>query len=166
MNRMLPQRGLFFLAGLAAVSVGVVAVADHHEGDEGAKWFDPAGCTMCQPMAEKPELMMGTKWETHKLDNGVVMTAVAPEGKVKEYHAVTDKMHSKAPEPGDKLCGFCQAFGGLIQAGAKVQEVPTDFGAITIITSDDQATVAKIHKMADRTIEETKKWEAQMQGAF
>ncbi|MEQ8849667.1 hypothetical protein [Botrimarina sp.] len=149
-------------ACLAAVLAGALAVAEHHEDhSQSGKWFDPANCVMCKPMADKPELMHAIKWETHKLDNGAVMTAVAPKGMQDEFDAVCQKMHSKQPQPGDKLCGFCQAFGKLMREGAKVQEVDTDFGNLTLVTADDDATVEKIHEFAQRTIEETKKMEGE-----
>lgn len=161
------KRGATLLACLAVASFGVLAIAEHHEQGEhsrgehdGAAWFDPSNCAMCKPMADRPDVMQSVEWETHKIDAGVVMTAVVPDGKVDAYHATCDKMHATTPKPGDKMCGFCQAFGGLMQAGAKLSEVQTKFGAITILMSDDPQTVAKIHKMADRTIEETKKMEA------
>ena len=53
-----------------------------------------------------------------------------------------------------ELCGFCDSYGALKQAGAKEQEITTDFGMITMLTSDDSDLVKKIHDHADRTIKE------------
>lgn len=144
----------------ALLMVTTVAVADHHavSGSE-TQWFDVEKCTVCKPMAENPSLLMGVKWETHKIENGVVMTAVAPEGMLKEFKSCCKKMHQlgESVTADTPLCGFCQSFGMLMAEGAKVQEVGTGFGKLTIITSDDPAVVAKIHAHSDKTEEEMKK---------
>lgn len=140
---------------LVLLAFGAVAIGDPHEGKPG--WFDPAHCEVCQPMHERPDLMMSMEWGTYKLKNGMMMTAVIPESKQQEFHAVCQKMHEVHPGADAELCGFCQAFGGLVAAGAKMEEVKTNFGNVTLVTSDDPQLVAKIHAMADRTIAETAK---------
>jgi hypothetical protein len=47
--------------------------------------------------------------------------------------------------------------GELMQANAKEQHIDTQVGAIHLITSNDPATVAKIHAVADKAIAEQKK---------
>ena len=52
------------------------------------------------------------------------------------------------------LCGFCTSYGKLKMAGAKDEQVETDFGMIGLLTSDDPDIVKQIHAHADRTVKE------------
>ncbi|TWT96057.1 hypothetical protein Pla108_31390 [Botrimarina colliarenosi] len=126
-----------------------------------AEWFDEA-CVCCKPMHENPTLKAGMKWETHKLANGLMMVAAAPEGMQDEFEATCEKMHTLAMEasPSDLKCGFCESFGALMQAGAKTEEVSTGIGNVTLLTSDDPAVVKKIHAHSDRTQQEMDKMAA------
>jgi len=164
---------------VVAVAAGSFAWADHHEGGEHKEhahgdhahgWFDAEHCSICKPMAEKPQLKMNTKWETHETKNGMLMVAIAPQGQAKQFKQVCSKMQAnakKAMSGGDvgELCGFCQAMGGVMQAGANMQDIETEFGTITLVTSDKPETVKKIHAMAKRSQEEMKKMEAMMKKA-
>jgi len=155
-------------------AVGAMAIADHHEeGDhkhqDGKAWFDAEHCTICQPMAKNPELMMSMQWETHKIENGMLMMSTVPEGKQKKFEKVCTQMKevaekvAKGEKPDAVCCGFCTAFGKAMQAGANEQRIKTKSGAITLLTAQSPETVDMLHKMADRTIEEAKKFEAMKQ---
>lgn len=150
---------LFALLCVAAIVVcGGAALADP-AGDQPG-WFDCANCDICQPIAERPELMKDMKWEIHKLAGGMLMTTSVPADVKKDYYAMNAEMHANASGAVAKQCGFCAAFGGLVQAGAEVEEVKTDFGMITLVTSGDAAAVAKIHAVADRSTAEMAKMAA------
>lgn len=156
---------------LMAVAAGSMVWADHHEGDHKhdgkAGWFDSAHCDVCKPWNENQQLMMSTKWETHLIKNGMLMVSVVPKDMMDDFQAVCKKCEAnhKAIAAGGKeasMCGFCDAMGGLMQAGVKMEEVTTEFGKITLMTSDDAATVKKIHEVAKKSQEEAKKMLAAM----
>lgn len=132
---------------------------DHHQGDHDGEpgWFDPEHCDICKPMHERPDVMRVMKWDTHKLTGGMLMTTSIPEEKKADFYAICETMHTHAQGHHSKLCGFCKGFGGAIEAGAQVEELKTDFGMITVVTATDPATIAKIHAVADRSIEEMAK---------
>ena len=167
---------MFMMLSVLAVAVaaGSFAWADHHEGSEHKHksqgdhgWFDAEHCTICKPMSENPQLMMSTKWEVHPTKNGMLMVAMAPEGQAKQFKEVCKKMDANiakamSGEKPDHLCGFCQAMGGVVQAGAKVEKVPTQTGEITLVTSDNPETVKQIHAVAKRSQEEAEKMAAAM----
>ena len=169
----------FTMVGMLAVAVaaGSFAWADHHEGGEhkaksgqNSGWFDAASCTICKPMSEDPQLMMATKWEVHPTKNGMLMVAVVPESQLRKLKAVCKKMDADiakamSGEEPEHLCGFCQAMGGVMQAGAKMEKVGTKFGEITLVTSDNPATVKKIHEVAKRSQQEAEKMAAMMKKA-
>jgi hypothetical protein len=124
-------------------------------------------CEVCKVLAEKPVLMEHMRWETHKIDNGMLCVASVSEEHKKDFDAAHKKMMqciakvTADQKAGKKvqLCSFCVGMGDLMKAGAKQQEINTATGAISLITSSDPATVEKIHAQADKAIAEQKKLE-------
>lgn len=125
-----------------------------------APWFDFKNCAMCKCMAEEG-LVESIKCETHVIDNGMLMFAMIPADKKelfakceKEMKATAEKLTAGEDLP---LCGFCQSYGQLLQAGAKEQEIKTETGgSIHLLTSEKPDVVKKIHEHAKKTIVETK----------
>lgn len=155
-----------FVMLLVAVAAGSFVWADHHEGehkhDGKAGWFDSAHCDVCKPWDENKSLMMSTKWETHVIKNGMIMISMVPDEYKEDFEKVCTQCeanHKKIAAEGKKasMCGFCAAMDGLAEAGAKTEEVKTDFGKITLITSNDEATAKKIQDVAKKSQDETKK---------
>ena len=155
----------FSLVTLLAIGValGSFAWADHHEGDhKHSNWFDAGACDICKPWSENSQLMMSTKWETHTTKSGMMMVAIAPEGQKDAFDATCKKMDANVKkimagaEP-KGLCGFCQAMGGLMEAGSEMEKVKTSFGTVTLVTSGNPEAVKKIHAVAKRSQEEAKK---------
>lgn len=126
-------------------------------------------CAVCKHMAEKPELVKNMTWETHKIDNGMLCLTTVPKEMKKDFAAVNTKMMQAIAEVTTaqkqgrpvELCEFCSSMGALMQANAKEQHIETQMGAIHLMTSNDPATVAKIHAVADKAIAEQKKMQEQ-----
>ncbi len=122
-------------------------------------------CAVCKYMAENPDLMKDTTWETHKIDTGMLCLTTAPKERKKEFDAVSAKMMQainqvKADKKQGKeveLCSFCASMGEITKLNPKMQYIDTQTGAIHMVTSDDPAIVKKIHAMADKAIAEQKK---------
>ena len=149
------------------IAAGTVVWAGHHETRKQAAWFDSEVCEICKPMSVHTELMTSMKWETHTIKDGMLMVAMIPEKHRTKFERLCAKMHKKGEQIAASgksvdLCGFCDSFGKLKQAGAKEEMVKTAFGRITLITAQDAATVKKIHKHAKRTQDEAKKMAAAM----
>lgn len=162
----------FSMCALLAVGVAVssFAWADHHEGSEHGGWFDAEHCDVCKPLAQNPQLMMSTKWESHLLKNGMMMVASPPKEQMGKFREVCQKMDMAVEKiaEGEKpkgLCGFCEAMGGVMQAGATLEKVETEFGEVTLVTSDNPETVKKIHEVAKRSQEEMEKIAAMIKKA-
>lgn len=152
---------------VVAVATGSFVWADHHEKGEKhdhAGWFDSASCDVCNPWSKNPQLMMSTKWETHLIKNGMLMTSVVPEEHQQAFEKVCKQCEKNHETVGKNasMCGFCEAMGGLMAAGVQMEEVKTDFGKITLMTSDDASTVKKIHEVAKKSQEEAKKMMAML----
>lgn len=92
------------------------------------------------------------------IDNGMLAFTMIPTDKKeamakckKDMKATAEKLKS-----GEKmeLCGFCNSYGALIQAGAKETEIETGAGVISMLTSDKPEIVKKIQEHAKQTIKE------------
>lgn len=145
------------VALFAFACLSTVAIADHHEG---GSWFDMEKCGMCKHMAGHQELMMSMKWETHLIDNGMMSIATIPD----QHKATMESVHQKMKAAAEQLkagkemhlCGFCDSYGKLMDAGAKEQEIETEFGMVALLTSDQPELADKIKKHAKRTQREYK----------
>ena len=148
------KRGFFAL--VAVVAFTTMSIADHH-GEKKA-WLDLQGCDMCKHMGQNMEMMEHVTWENHKIANGLLSASVVP----KKYKEQMDAVHQKMKAVGEKaakgakikMCGHCESYGELAMAGAKIEEIRTDFGHIALVTSDDPDVVKKIHAHTDRTVKE------------
>lgn len=169
------MKKISMLVLLACVGVAATSLvwADHHEGEhKGSEhhdsgWFDSAACEVCKPWHENQTLMMSTKWETHLIKNGMLMVTVVPKDQLEAFEQVCNQCKAN----GEKIaasgnpaatCGFCSAMGELMQSGVKMEEVKTEFGKISLMTSDKPETVSEIHKVAKRSQEEAQKMAAAM----
>ncbi|QEG00133.1 hypothetical protein Mal15_42020 [Stieleria maiorica] len=150
---------------LALALVSTPSNGDHHEE---LGWLDLQKCSMCKLMGANMDMMAHVTWENHKIDNGALSASVIP----KEYQDRMQQLHQKMKmveeklDAGEKmpLCGHCASYGKLKMAGAKTQEIETDFGMIALFTSNDPEVVKQIHAHTDKTNAEFKKFlEAQMQ---
>lgn len=122
---------------------------------------DMKSCQVCSAMADKPELMEHSTWESHKIPNGMLCLMTVPKEQKSEFEAVYADMMKKveqvkADDAAGKevhVCEFCKTMGDLEKAGAKHLEITTETGAISMMTSDDPSVVQKIHAAADKAIE-------------
>ena len=114
------------------------AVADHHEEKP---WLDMQNCEICKPMGEHMDVMKHVTWETHRIDNGMLSASVIPAEDRAMVNAIHKKMHAAVnylrPEKRWRYADSARLMRRLKQAGAKEQEIKTDFGMISMLTSDD-----------------------------
>lgn len=124
-------------------------------------WFDMENCGICKCMADKQELMQHVKWATYELPNGMMSVAVIPGEHKETMMKAHDEMMAavKRLESGEamELCGYCESYGELMGMGAEKHELDTIGGMITMITSDDEEVVKKIHEHARKSTAEYKK---------
>lgn len=146
----------FGIAMLTLALITVTTHGDHHKEKKGKAWLDLENCVICQPMGQRMDMMAEVTWENHKIANGSLSASVVPA----KYKGVMDKLHDqmkmtaeKVMKSGDlsKCCGFCTSYGELQAAGAKSEEIKTEFGVISLLTSDDPELVKKIHAHTDKT---------------
>jgi hypothetical protein len=117
-----------------------------------------ADCDACADMAHCTEELeaAGARTQVVPLKNGVmfVYTAESP-GKVNAVQSAMSRRSERLAQivsSGDKahLCPECKTFRGAMASGKMTREVVNiEGGALTLMTSDDPALVAKIHAMVD-----------------
>lgn len=150
------MKKLSFAVVALALTAGIIAVA----GEEGP-WFDLENCAFCKNLSAEPGMLDAMHWENHVIDEGMLTVTQVPE----QYREAWARARKHMQETGEKmqagealhLCGFCQSYGKLLQAGAKVEEIDGDVVKITLMTSDDPEVVKAIQAHAQRTIDEYKK---------
>ncbi|MBD3219056.1 MAG: hypothetical protein GF310_12345 [candidate division Zixibacteria bacterium] len=155
-------KNLFLVVLGVLLIFGTLLIAGDEKGEKADKpWFDMENCAMCKNLVAEPGLLENSDWENHKIDNGAVIVTTVDE----EYLPAMKKASKQMQEVAEKLmagekhylCGMCSAYGELYMSGAKVQSVETNHGFVEIFTSDDPATVEKIHAFADKNNEEMAK---------
>lgn len=155
---------------VAAICVALVSTAcvqaQEEQTQTSLKWFDMENCKICKNMSNEKGLMENVKWEAYLIDNGMMSIAVVPENmRVSMDKAqVAMKATAKKLESGESinLCGFCQSYGELLMAGAKMKEMKTIGGDVMLITSDNPEIVEKIHAHTKKTIAASKEMKKAM----
>ncbi len=155
------------LLALPALAGDHPASSDHpssgdHPMATASGWFDLENCEFCKNLLTDPELLHHMTWETHKIENGMMNISTVAHGYEKSYKACntameslgTDMMSGKVNPMEVKMCGSCAAFGQLMMAGVKMENIDGEAADIALMTSDDPAMVAKLHEYADRNNKE------------
>ena len=142
---------VIFIITAVAVNAGDVA------------WFDLTNCAMCKSMSETEGLLDHMTWEQYDISNGVVgITSVTDDFK-EAYKSCNAAMEAAGEKlmAGEKLplCGSCMAFTALMAKGAKVENVETMHGHVSIITGGNDELVAEIKAWSAKNNEEMKKFQ-------
>jgi hypothetical protein len=132
------------------------------------KWFDMKGCAFCKNLTKDPKLMENMSWENHDISNGnVTITTVKPDYKpayLEAQKAMMElgmKMEKGELKPDEvPMCGHCQNYGKLMEAGAKFEYVPGEAAEVVIIWSDNPEVVKQIKEFGKRNRDEWAKMEA------
>ncbi len=161
------KKATLLVLAIAAMCTAAAVIAK----DEAAttQWIDFKNCAMCQPFSSVEGMMDHCTWESYKIATGTMCVLAVPTefaGKFteaeKQMKAVSARMQA-----GEKmhLCGMCQSMVGLMQEGAKMDEIDSKVGHLSTLTSSDPKLVAKIHAHHDKTMEEWGKMMAAQKSA-
>ena len=148
---------LIFIMSMFALASVLVVAADEKP------WLDFANCDFCKPWMTTG-LMNEMTHEMVPMKNGVMTVMTCPEKRMAEFKktsAMMNEIGAKAAkgEP-VKMCGSCEAMGGLLMRGATMEEVWLKSGCVMLMTSADPAVVADMHKWAQKNNEEYAKMPA------
>ncbi len=151
---------------LLALAAVILAVCSTFVLAQEKPWFDLQNCSFCKHLMTDPKLMENMTWDHYDISNGVVsVTTVNPEF-MASFKKAMDEMEKVGQEMTKgkadvSMCGSCEYYGKMMQAGAKIEYVPTKTGVIVLIISDKPAVIDMIKTYGQRNREELAKWEAQ-----
>ncbi len=154
------KRVLIFAAFGLMILAATSSVAQEQPKEK--PWFDMKNCDFCKNLLVDSMLMSNIVWEHHDISNGLMaVTLVKPEY-MGSYQKAMDAMNKLGQEMTQgktdvKMCNFCQAFGALMMAGARIENVHGDWGDVTLITSDNPETQKMIKDFGKRTRDEMAK---------
>ena len=127
------------------------------------KWLDVENCYFCQPLGNPPGMLQNVDWENFKLANGILSVVTVKPGFEEPYAKAEEEIEArcKAYDPANPqpMCGMCQAKMAAMDATVKMEEFKTRHGGIGLTTSTNPETVAKLHAIVDRSVQERAAWE-------
>ena len=128
----------------------------------GDAWLDLENCDMCKNMMTDAELFEAMTWETHVLKNGLLEVTTYPAAMEDRFDQLMEKMEKSGARvmAGEKLemCGMCRSYGAMMMKGVDMDQVETEGGMVTVISSRDPVVVSMIQKHAQTTIDEFAAW--------
>ena len=134
------------------VLMATVAIA----GDD-APWVDMKGCPICMNVSSEEGLMENMTWEHHLTATGVMtLSTVKPEFQPQFARAkagMKELLGKVVAGAEISICGYCTSISSLLKEGAKAENIVTKASDIMLISSTDEAMIAKIHAHAQKTIE-------------
>lgn len=140
------------LALVVVLALGSISMA------EDTMWFDMENCQMCKPMMETEGFMENVTWETYPIANGIIDVTTVNKGFEEQYQSAHGAMMANWAklQAGEemKLCGMCQAFSAAMDETVKMETVKTKNGEISLTTSSNTETVAKLQEIAKRNAKE------------
>ena len=140
------------LALVVVIAMGSISMADE------APWFDMENCQMCKPMMETEGFMQNVTWETYPIANGMIDVTTINKDFAEKYKIAHGGMMAnwEKLKAGEKmeLCGMCQAFMGAWNETVDMETIKTQTGEISLTTSSDAETIAKLQVIAKRNITE------------
>ena len=137
---------------ILVLAIGSIAMADD------APWFDPENCQMCKPIMEIEGLLENMTRESYQIANGMIKVINVTEGYEDKFHRSYEEMMASWQKmiSGEEmqLCGQCQAFVDAWDETVRMETIKTKTGEISLITSTNPETVAKLHEIVKRSAEE------------
>ena len=143
------------------ILVGIVVLAGTAFLIAGERpWFDMQNCVFCKPWMETG-LMKVMQDNQYPMSNGVVTVSTVPATRMADYKKVCGQMDAlgKRAMSGEKLqmCQSCETMGSFFARGAKMEQIWTKDGSVSMLTSSDSTLVADMQKWAQRNMDERKK---------
>ena len=139
---------------LAIVLVLIATVAFAGSNDP---WVDMKGCPICTNVSSEEGLMENMIWEHHLTATGAMtVSTIKPEFQPQFAQAkvrMKELMGKVVAGEEIQVCGYCSSIASLLKGGAKAENIVTEASDIMLISSTDEATIAKIRAHAQKTID-------------
>ena len=128
-------------------------------------WFDVGNCAFCKHLGQEKGMLQNLRWETHLIEKGALTITQVPDEYKEAFDRAQEHMQDTAAkmQAGETMhvCGFCQSHGELMMAGINIESIDSDVVIVTLMTSDDEELVARIHAHAEKTMAAYKAWVAE-----
>jgi hypothetical protein len=140
------------LSFIIVIFIATIAVAG-----ENAPWVDMEGCPICMNVSSEEGLMENMTWEHHLTATGVMIVSTVEskfQPQFERAKAGMKKLLGKVVA-GEEIpvCGYCTSLSSLLKQGAKAENIVTKASDIMLISSTDEALIARIHIHAQKTID-------------
>lgn len=123
---------------------------------EDKAWFDFENCDMCKNFADPAEMMANMTWEQHKIAAGFMSVSIVRAEYLDAYREANAKCHALGEKlmAGEEanMCGSCDAFGMIMEKGAKMEQIELSNGGIMLMTSGDSTVVTAMHAWVDKNV--------------
>ena len=134
----------------------LILIASVVNAGDNAPWVDMVNCPICKNVSAEEGLAENMKWEHHLTSTGMMSVfTISPEFQPKFDRAKAGMME-KIGEVlnGEKLdiCGYCTSVTSLLKEGVKTDNIITHSGDVTLISSTDEAMIAKIQTHGQKII--------------
>ncbi|MBD3297076.1 MAG: hypothetical protein GF341_00315 [candidate division Zixibacteria bacterium] len=120
-------------------------------------WVDMDNCPICKNVSSVDGLMENMTWEHHLTATGVMTVSTVKPKFQKQFEGAKARMKETLGKvvKGEaiEVCGYCTSLAALLKTGAKAENVMTVASDIMVVSSTDEATIAKIHDHAQKTID-------------
>ena len=120
-------------------------------------WVDMDNCPICKNVSSVDGLMENMTWEHHLTATGVMTVSTIKPQFQKQFEGAKARMKETLGKvvKGEAIdvCGYCISLAALLRTGAKAENVVTAASDIMLVSSTDEATIAKIHAHAQKTID-------------
>ncbi len=113
---------------------------------------------MCKPIMKTEGLMENMTRESYQIANGMIRIFNVTEGYEDKFHRCYEEMMASWQKMivGEDmhLCGLCRAYVAAWDESIRMETIKTSTGEISLITSTNPETVAKLHEIVKRSAEE------------
>ena len=134
------------------VLIATVAIA----GEKGP-WVDMKDCPICKNVSSEEGLMDNMTWEHHLTATGVMTVSTVKSEFQPQFArakaAMKDLLGKVVAGEEIQVCGYCTSISSLLKEGVKAENIVTEASDIMLISSTDEAMIAKIHYHAQKTID-------------
>lgn len=122
-----------------------------------APWVDMKSCPICMNVSSEEGLMENMTWEHHLTATGV-MTVSTIKSEFQPQFArakagMKDILDKVVAGEEIQVCGYCSSISTLLKEGAKAENIITKASDIMLVSSTDEAMIARIHTHAQKTID-------------
>lgn len=163
------KKSILTLAALMVIAITALTTAEEKKMAE-KPWYDMQNCVFCKELTAQTGLMEHMKHDYHNVSTGTISVLQVDASHMDAFKKAMAGMQAVAgqmnPTKMPYMCQHCEKMGGLMMnSKIKIDQIETNFGSLTVYSTQDSETMAMLHEFATRSNEEGKKMMAEMMKA-